>query len=123
MSCNKCALFACTKEIVLCSRYGQVKSQVETLAEKPCIMEGSSAHEGVDLDSLTNFPQVIMPPKFKALEFIKYDGIGDPCTHLRIFCRKMAPFRDNYPLLGEIFLDSLTGLVATWYPRLEKTSN
>ncbi|KAK9997817.1 hypothetical protein SO802_017420 [Lithocarpus litseifolius] len=37
--------------------YGQVKSQVETLAEKLRIMEGSSAHGSVDLDSLTNFPQ------------------------------------------------------------------
>jgi len=27
-------------------------------------MEGSSAHGSVDLDNLTNFPQVIIPPKF-----------------------------------------------------------
>ena len=89
-------------------RYGQVKSQVETLAKKLHIMEGSSAHGSVDLDSLTTFPQVIMPPKFKALEFIKYDGTRDPCTQLCMFCRKMALYRDNHPLLCQIFPDSLT---------------
>ena len=90
------------------SRYGQVKSQVETLAEKLRLIEGSSIHGSVDLDSLTNFPQVIMPPKLKAPEFIKYDGIGDPCAHLRMFCRKMASYGDNHPLLCQIFPDSLT---------------
>ena len=104
------------------SEYDQVKSQVETLTEKLRIIEGSNTHGSVELDSLTNFPQVIMPPKFKALEFIKYDGTGDPCAHLRMFYRKMAHYRDNHPLLCQIFLDSLTGLAATRYVKLEKTS-
>ena len=64
-----------------------------------------------------------MPPKFKAPEFVKYDGIGDPCAHLRMFCRKMAPYANNHPLLCQIFVDSLTGPAATWYVRLEKTSS
>ena len=96
---------------------------METLAEKILILEGSSAHESVDLDNLTNFPQVIMPPKFKALEFVKYDGIGDPYVHLCTFCRNMAPYGDNHPLLCQIFPDSLTGPTATWYMRLKKTSS
>jgi len=37
------------------SGYGQVKSQVETLSKKVCIMEGSGTQGCVDLDSLTNF--------------------------------------------------------------------
>ena len=96
---------------------------METLAEKLRIIEGSSVHGSVDLDSLTNFPQVIMPPKFKAPEFVKYDGIGDPCTYLRKFSRKMAPYGDNHTLLCQIFPDSLTSPTATWYARLEKTSS
>ena len=101
--------------------YGQVKSQVETLIEKICIIKGSSTQGSVNLDSLTNFSQVIMPPKLKAPEFIKYDGIGDPCPHLCLFCGKKAPNKDNHPLLCQIFPDSLTGPAATWYVRLEKT--
>ena len=96
---------------------------METLVEKLRIIEGSSAYGSVDLDSLTNFPQVIMPPKFKAPEFVKYDGIRDLCAHLRMFCRKMAPYGDNHPLLCQTFLESLIGPVATWYARLEKTSS
>jgi len=45
-----------SKDKNLESRYGQVKSQMETLAEKFCIIEGSSVHGSVDLGNLTNFP-------------------------------------------------------------------
>ena len=40
-----------------------------------------------------------------------------------MFCRKMAPYGDNHPLLCQIFPDNLTSPAATWYVRLEKTSN
>ena len=63
-----------------------------------------------------------MPSKFKAPEFVKSNGTGDLCVHLRMFCRKMAPYGDNHPLLCLIFLDSLIGPNATGYVRLEKTS-
>ena len=72
--------------------YSQVKIQVETLTKKTHTIEGSNAQGSVDLDSLTNFPQAIMLPKFKSPEFVKYDGTGDPCAHLRMFCKKMAPY-------------------------------
>ena len=111
------------KDKTLESGYGQVKSQVETLIEKIRIIEGFSARGSVDLDSLTNFPLVIMPPKFNAPEFVKYDGTGDPCAHLCMFCRKMALYGDNHHLLCQISPDSLTGLAATWYVRLEKISS
>ena len=62
-----------------------------------------------------------MPHKFKSPEFVKYNGRGDPCVCLRMFCRKMAPYGDNHPLLCEIFPDSLTSPTVTWYVRLEKT--
>ena len=96
---------------------------METLTENLCIIEGSSAYGSVDLDSLTNFLQVIMPPKFKALEFVKYDSTRDPCARLCMFYRKMAPYGDNRPLLCQIFPDSLTGPATIWYVRLEKTSS
>ena len=40
-----------------------------------------------------------------------------------MFCRKMAPYGDNYPLLYQIFLDSFTSPTTTWYVRLEMTSS
>ena len=47
---------------------------METLVEKIRIIEASGTRGRVNLDSLTNFPHVIMPPKFKAPEFVKYGG-------------------------------------------------
>ena len=64
-----------------------------------------------------------MPLKFKSPKFVKYDGTGDPYAHLSMFCRKMAPYRDNQPLLCQIFPNSLTSPTATWYVRLEKASS
>ena len=96
---------------------------MEVLIEKIRIIQGFGAQGSVNLDSLTNFPQLIMPPKFKVPEFVKYDGTGDLYAHLRMLCRKMAPYGDNHPLLCQIFPDSLTSLAATWFVRLEKTSN
>ena len=66
------------------SSYGQVKSQLESLTEKIHIIEVSRARGSVDLDSLTNFPQVTIPPKFKLSEFVKYDGAGDPCPFVHV---------------------------------------
>ena len=51
------------------SSYSQVKSQVETLTEKMCIMKSSGSQRNVDLDSLTNFPQVVMPSSSSRLSF------------------------------------------------------
>ena len=92
---------------------------METLAEKFHIIEGSRVHGTIDLDSLTNFPQ----PMFKTPEFVKYNGTRDPCEQLHMFCKKMAPYGDNHPLLCQNFPNSLTGHVVTWYVRLEKTSS
>ena len=64
-----------------------------------------------------------MPLKFKAPDFVKYDGTGDPCAHLCMFCRMISPYGDNHPLLYQILPDSLTGPTATWYEKLEKTSS
>ena len=72
---------------------------METLAKKLRIIKGSSVYGSVDLDNLTNFPQVIMPLKFKAPEFVRYDGTGDSYAHLRMFCKRMAPYGDNHPIL------------------------
>ena len=96
---------------------------METLIEKMRIIESSDSRGNVDLASLTNFLQAVMPPKFKLLEFVKYDGTRDSCAHLRMLCRNMAPYGDNQPLLCQIFPNSLIGFIATWYVRLEKTSS
>ena len=69
------------------------------------------------------FPKMTMPPKFKAPEFEKYNGRGDPMIHLQMYYRKMAPYADNEPLLIQTFQDTLTGHAAEWYSQLKKISH
>ncbi|KAK9991428.1 hypothetical protein SO802_026413 [Lithocarpus litseifolius] len=71
------------------SSYGEVKSQVET--EKICIIEGSDARGSVNLDSLTNFPQVIMPPRFKAPEFVNWKEMANAFLKYYRFKTKITP--------------------------------
>uniref|UniRef100_A0A2N9IPD2 Reverse transcriptase domain-containing protein n=1 Tax=Fagus sylvatica TaxID=28930 RepID=A0A2N9IPD2_FAGSY len=78
--------------------------------------EGKDSH-------MSWFPNMTMPPKFKAPEFEKYNGRGDPMIHLQMYCRKMAPYADNEPLLIQTFQDTLTGHAAEWYSQLKKISH
>uniref|UniRef100_A0A2N9EC64 Integrase catalytic domain-containing protein n=1 Tax=Fagus sylvatica TaxID=28930 RepID=A0A2N9EC64_FAGSY len=78
--------------------------------------EGKDSH-------MSWFPNMTMPPKFKAPEFEKYNGRGDPMIHLQMYCRKMAPYADNEPLLIQTFQDTLTGNAAEWYSQLKKISH
>uniref|UniRef100_A0A2N9FM09 RNase H type-1 domain-containing protein n=1 Tax=Fagus sylvatica TaxID=28930 RepID=A0A2N9FM09_FAGSY len=73
-----------------------------------------------NFSSMSWFPNMTVPPKFKAPEFEKYNGRGDPMIHLQMYCRKMAPYADNEPLLIQTFQDTLTGNAAEW---MEKKSN
>uniref|UniRef100_A0A2N9H0J4 Integrase catalytic domain-containing protein n=1 Tax=Fagus sylvatica TaxID=28930 RepID=A0A2N9H0J4_FAGSY len=60
---------------------------------------------------------------YRAPEFEKYNGRGDPMIHLQMYCRKMAPYADNEPLLIQTFQDTLTGNAAEWYSQLKKISH
>uniref|UniRef100_A0A2N9H5A0 Retrotransposon gag domain-containing protein n=1 Tax=Fagus sylvatica TaxID=28930 RepID=A0A2N9H5A0_FAGSY len=40
-----------------------------------------------------------------------------------MYCRKMAPYADNEPLLIQTFQDTLTGNAAEWYSQLKKISH
>uniref|UniRef100_A0A2N9FX97 Retrotransposon gag domain-containing protein n=1 Tax=Fagus sylvatica TaxID=28930 RepID=A0A2N9FX97_FAGSY len=73
-----------------------------------------------NFSSMSWFPNMTMPPKFKAPEFEKYNGRGDPMIHLQMYCRKMEPYADNEPLLIQTFQDTLTGHAAEWYSVIEE---
>jgi len=64
-------------------------------------------------------PDVIIPPKFKALEFDKYKETNCPKSQLTMYCRKMETHARDYKLLIHYFQDSLTGASLKWYTQLE----
>ena len=65
-------------------------------------------------------PDLIIPAKFKVLEFKKYDGIKCPKIHLVVYCRKMAGYTHNDKLLIYVYEDSLTRVAAKWYLKLKR---
>jgi hypothetical protein len=101
----------------------QLDSKIDCLEEKIRLMQGLNSFGNTDFSSMSWFPNMTMPPKFKAPKFEKYNGRGDPMIHLQMYCRKMAPYADNEPLLIQTFQDTLTGHAAEWYSQLKKISH
>ena len=81
----------------------QLDSKIDSLEEKIRLIQGLNSFGNTDFSSMSWFPNMTMPPKFKASEFEKYNGRGDPMIHLQMYCRKMAPYADNEPLLIQTF--------------------
>uniref|UniRef100_A0A2N9H5J2 Retrotransposon gag domain-containing protein n=1 Tax=Fagus sylvatica TaxID=28930 RepID=A0A2N9H5J2_FAGSY len=77
----------------------QLDSKIDSLEEKIRLIQGLNSFGNTDFSSMSWFPNMTVPPKFKAPEFEKYNGRGDPMIHLQMYCRKMAPYADNEPLL------------------------
>jgi hypothetical protein len=93
------------------------------LEEKIRLMQGLNSFGNTDFSSMSWFPNMTVPPKFKAPEFEKYNGRGDPMIHLQMYYRKMAPYVNNEPLLIQTFQDTLIGHAAEWYSQLKKISH
>ncbi|XP_027155279.1 uncharacterized protein LOC113755474 [Coffea eugenioides] len=52
--------------------------------------QGLSKQRGLDYNELCLFPDMQLPVGFKAPKFSKYDGTGNPKTHLRLFVNKLG---------------------------------
>ena len=74
----------------------------------------------VDPRELSLVPDLVILPKFKMPKFEKYDKTKCPENHLATYCNKMAGHAHNEDLLIHVFYDSLIGVVAQWYMKLEK---
>ena len=73
------------------------------------IVENMNGIGNVDANELILVPDLIIPPKFKVLEFEKYDGTKCPKIHLAAYYHKMAGYTNDEKLLIHVFQDSLTG--------------
>ena len=83
-------------------------------------MEGINIPGSLDATELSLVSSLIIPHKFKTLTFDKYDGTKCPTTHLTMYCQKMSTYTDNDKLLIYCFQDSLMGIVAQQYLKLDK---
>ena len=84
-------------------RDSQLDSKIDGLEEKIRLTQGLNSFRNTYFSSMSWFPNMSMPHKFKTPEFDKYNGRGDPMIHLQMYCRKMAQYADNKPLLIQTF--------------------
>ena len=83
-------------------------------------MEGISTRGVTNAAELSLVLGLVIPPKFKTLNFLKYNGDSCPSTHITMYYRKMARYTNNKKLLIHCFQDSLLGPAACWYVRLTR---
>jgi hypothetical protein len=88
-------------------RDSQLGSKIDNLEIR--LMQGLNSFRNTNFSSMSWFPNMMVLHKFKAPEFEKYNGRRDPMIHLQIYCRKMAQYTDNKPLLIQTFQDTLMG--------------
>ncbi|XP_012442085.1 uncharacterized protein LOC105767111 [Gossypium raimondii] len=81
-------------------------------------MEIADYHHGVNARDLSLVPDLVLPLKFKTLEFEKYNGTSCPEAHITMFYRRMTGYVNNDQLLIHCFQDSLIGSAAKWYNQL-----
>jgi hypothetical protein len=84
-------------------------------------IEGVDLYDPVRAAEMCLVPNVVVPKKFRVLEFIKYIGTQCPVTHLKSYCNKMAEVVHDEKLLMHFFQDSLSGAALSWYMRLDNT--
>jgi len=91
------------------------------LEQRLMAYEGSSLHEHIKAAEMCLVPNVVIPKKFRVLEFVKYTGAQCPVTHLKAYCNKMVEVVYDEKLLIHFFQDSLSDVAFTWYMRLANT--
>ena len=89
------------------------------MEERLRAIEGGANYAFADTTELCLVPNVVIPPKFKVLDFDKYKGTNSPKNHLKMYCRKMGVYAKDEKLLMHFFQESLAGVVITWYTSLE----
>ncbi|KAE8735344.1 No pollen germination related 2 [Hibiscus syriacus] len=100
----------------------ELTRQIKSLEERVKSVEITESFYGFDASELSLVPDLILPIKFKAPEFDKYDGTTCPSSHITMFCRRMAGYVKDEKLLIHCFQDSLTGPALKWYTQLTKAS-
>ena len=81
------------------------------------IRRARKMEEPMDYDSLSLFPNARLPPKFKMPTLDKFDGIGCPKSHLKMYMRAVQPLGATEEVLVQMFQNTLKPLLggsSTW---------
>ena len=77
---------------------------------------------GLDFGDLGLSSGMVIPHKFKAPTFAKYDGVSCRKLHLWSYVRKIQPYTADKNLWIHLFQDSLSGTQLEWFYQLEGAS-
>ena len=100
----------------------EAQLKFDLIEERLRAVEGEDMYGMVDMNRMSLVPDLVLPPKFKMLEFEKYNGTKCPSAHLFMFCRKMAGYTNNEKLLIHYFQESLSGSATRWYNQLDRNN-
>ena len=89
-------------------QYPPAEDRYKQLEDRLSAMEVQKV-PGLDFGDLGLSSGVVIPHKFKAPAFAKYDRVSCPKLHLRSYVRKIQPYTADKNLWIHFFQDSLSG--------------
>ena len=102
-------------------QYPLAEDRYKQLEDRLSAMEVQKV-PGLDFGDLGLSSGVVIPHKFKAPAFAKYDKVSCPKLHLRSYVRKIHPYTADKNLWIHFFQDSLSGTQLEWFYQLEGAS-
>ncbi|XP_039050920.1 uncharacterized protein LOC120192155 [Hibiscus syriacus] len=81
----------------------KMEENIKMLEDQMKMVKGDHNYYGVDVIELSLVSDLMLPPKFKAPEFKKFDGNSCPSVHITMFYRKMTGYVGNDKLLIHYF--------------------
>ena len=98
---------------------GEKKINERTNKMEEMIKRAHKMEDLMDYQSLSLFPNVRLPPKFKMPTLDKFDGTGCPKSHLKMYMKTMQPLGATEELLDQMFQNTLTRVALRWFLNLD----
>ncbi|KAI8571777.1 hypothetical protein RHMOL_Rhmol01G0145300 [Rhododendron molle] len=73
------------------------------------------ATTGFDINKLCLFPNAELPEKFRPIDFVKFDGTGDPKAHLTGYIRALSMWGVERDAMAQMFSQTLVGHALHWF--------
>ena len=77
--------------------------KLAAIEERMRAIKWNNLYDPIKAAEMCLVPNMVIPKKFRVLEFVKYTGTQCPITHLRTYCNKMAEVVHDEKLLIHFF--------------------
>ncbi|XP_070040677.1 uncharacterized protein [Nicotiana tomentosiformis] len=90
----------------------EMARKIKSLEQNIKNIQGLGGHKSVSFSNLCMFPHIHFPPGFKTPKFEKYDGHGNPITHLKRYYNQLRGAGGKEELLMAYFGETLVGVAS-----------